>query len=228
MLTVAARCSRSACCSSPSADLLSSSRLHISHPSHEIKSSSSLIEAEATIRWRSSLDKEYHQSLPHVTKCIEDGCPLVVRYVTVQFADQAHPVDDAASTHPPGSAVVDPCTVVSTSDSIWENGPYFTTTDIKSIFSPPTPTPQRCRPRQAPSSLSPPDCLSPLPTPDCSGMSRWPQPNHTRSRWAICSTCHQRPPPSRRQSILSRTSHSRPRFSGAIVGGSLYLSGAWS
>ncbi len=165
--------------------------MHLLHPSHKIKSLPSLIEAEATIRWCSSLDKEYHQSLPHIDECVEGGCPLVVRYVAMQFVDQAHPVDDAAGACPLKSAVVDPCALITTSDSIWENSPYFTTTDIKSIFSPPMPTFQHCHPCQAPSSRSPPACLSPSPTPECSGMPWWPQPkpprprHHPQSHWTI-------------------------------------------
>jgi hypothetical protein len=50
-----------------------------SHPSHKIKSSLSLIEVEATIRWCSNLDKEYHQSLPLFAEHMEGGRPLVVR-----------------------------------------------------------------------------------------------------------------------------------------------------
>jgi hypothetical protein len=145
--------------------------------SHEIKSSSSLIEAEATIRWRSSLDKEYRQSSPPVAEHVEGGRPLVVRYGAVQFVDWAHPANDAAGARPPGSAVVVPCAVITTSDSIWENGPHFTTTDIKTILPPLTPTPHRCRPRWAPSSPPPPARSSPSPTPARSGTPRWPRPN---------------------------------------------------
>jgi hypothetical protein len=58
----------------------------------------------------------------------------VVQYVAVQFVDRAHPANDAAGTCPPGSAVIVACAVITTIDSIWENGPYFTTTDIKSIL----------------------------------------------------------------------------------------------
>jgi hypothetical protein len=78
-------------------------------PSHEIKNSSSLIEAVATIRWRSSSDKEYRQSLPPIAKNVEGGRPLVVRYLTVQFVDRAHPADDAASAHkPPDQLLLSP------------------------------------------------------------------------------------------------------------------------
>jgi hypothetical protein len=59
----------------------------------------------------------------------------VVRYVAMQFVNWAHPADDAAGARPPGSAVVVPCAVITTSVSIWENGPHFTTTDIK-LYSP--------------------------------------------------------------------------------------------
>jgi hypothetical protein len=146
-------------------------------PSHEVESSLSLIEAEATIRWRSSSDEGYRQSLPPVAKHVEGGRPLVVQYVAVQFVDQAHPANDAAGTCPPGSAVIVPCDVITTSDSIWENGPHFTTTDIKTILPPLTPTPHCCRPRWAPSSPSPPARLSPSPTPARSRTPRWPRPN---------------------------------------------------
>ncbi len=145
-------------------------------PSNEIKSSSSLIEAEATIRWRSSSDEEHRRSSPPVAEHEEGGCPLVVRYIAVQFVDRAHPADDAAGARPPGSAVVVPYAVITTSDSIWENGPHFTTTDIKTILPLLTPTPYRCRPRWAPSSPSPPARSSPSPTPARSGTPRWPRP----------------------------------------------------
>jgi hypothetical protein len=65
----------------------------------------------------------------------------VVRYAAVQFVDRAHPADDAAGARSPGSAVIVPCAVITTSDTIWENGPHFTTTDIKTILPPLTPTP---------------------------------------------------------------------------------------
>ncbi len=70
----------------------------------------------------------------------------MVRYVAVQFVDRADPADDAAGARPPGSAVVLPCAVITTSDSIRENGPHFTTTDIKTIppahaHPPPLPSP---------------------------------------------------------------------------------------
>jgi hypothetical protein len=146
-------------------------------PSHEVESSSSLIEAEATIRWRSSSDEEYRLSSPPVAEHVEGGRPLVVRYVAVQFVDRAHPADDAAGARPLGSAVVVPCAVITTSDSIWENGPHFTTTDIKTILTPLTPTSHRCRPRWAPSLPSPPARSSPSPTPARSGTTRWPRPN---------------------------------------------------
>ncbi len=85
-----------------------------------------------------------------------------------------HPADDAAGARPPGPAVIVPCAVITTSDSIWENGPHFTTTDIKTILPPLTPTPHRCRPCWAASSPSPPAHSSPLPTPARSGTPRWP------------------------------------------------------
>jgi hypothetical protein len=88
-----------------------------------------------------------------------------------------HPADDAAGTHPPGPAVIVPCAVITTSDSIWENGPHFTTTDIKTILPPLTPTPHRCRPRWAASSPSPPARLSPSPTPARFETPQWPRPN---------------------------------------------------
>ena len=69
-----------------------------------------------------------------LAKRVEGGCPIVVWYVAVQFVDRAHPANNAAGAHPPGSAVVVTCAVITTSDSIWENGPYFTTKDIKSIL----------------------------------------------------------------------------------------------
>ncbi len=148
-------------------------------PSHEIKSLSSLIEAEATIRWRSRSDEEYCQSLPPVAKHVEGGCPLLVWYIAVQFVDRAHPANDAAGTRPLGSAAVVPYSVITTSDSIWENGPHFTTTDIKTILPPLTPTPHRCRPCWAPSLPSPPARSSPLPTPARSGMhAGGPDPTH--------------------------------------------------
>jgi hypothetical protein len=64
-------------------------------PSHKIKSLSSFIEVEATIRWRSSLDEEYRRSSPPVAEHVEGGRPLVVRYVAMQFLDWAHPTNDA-------------------------------------------------------------------------------------------------------------------------------------
>jgi hypothetical protein len=82
--------------------------------SHEVESSSSLIEAEATIRWRSSSDKEYRRSSPPVAKHVEGGRPLVVRYVTMQFVDRAHPANDYADARPPRSAVIIPCAVITT------------------------------------------------------------------------------------------------------------------
>jgi hypothetical protein len=169
--------------------------------------------------------------LPPVTKHVEGGRPLVVQYVAMQFVDRVHPADDAASTRPPGPVVVVPCTVITTSDSIWENGPHFTTTDIKTLLSLLTPTPHRCRPHWAPSSPSPAACSSRLPTPARSGTPWWPRPNpagprhYPQSHRTICSTCPPRPHPSRRRSTLLRTSHSRPWFAGAIVGGSPSLSG---
>jgi hypothetical protein len=85
-----------------------------------------------------------------------------------------HPADDAAGARPPGPAVVVPCTVITTGDSIWENGPHFTTTDIKTILPLLTPTPHCCRPRWAASLPSPSAHSSPSPTPARSGTPRWP------------------------------------------------------
>jgi hypothetical protein len=61
--------------------------------------------------------------LSPVAEHVEGGRLLVVRYIAVQFVDRAHPADDAAGARPPGSALVVPCAVITTSDSIWENGP---------------------------------------------------------------------------------------------------------
>ncbi len=70
--------------------------------------------------------------------------------------NRPYKVSSGLGARPPGSAVVVPCTVITTSDSTWENGPHFTTTDIKTILPLFTPTPHRCCPRWAPSSPSPP------------------------------------------------------------------------
>ncbi len=67
--------------------------------------------------------------MPPIAEQVEGGRPLVVRYVAVQFVDRAHPADDAAGACPLGSAVVVPYAIITTSDSIWENGPHFITTD---------------------------------------------------------------------------------------------------
>jgi hypothetical protein len=52
------------------------------------------------------------------------------------FVDWAHPANDVPGARPPGLAVIVTCAVMTTSDSIWENGPYFNTTDIKYIVQP--------------------------------------------------------------------------------------------
>ncbi len=91
--------------------------------------------------------------------------------------NRPYEISSSLGARPPGSAVVVPCTVITTSDSIWENGPHFTTTDIKTILPPFTPTPHHCCPRWAPSLPSPPAHSSPSLTPACSGTPRWPRPN---------------------------------------------------
>jgi hypothetical protein len=62
---------------------------------------------------------------------VEGGCPLVVRYIAVQFVDWVHPANDAAGACPPGLAVNVACAIITAGDSIWENSLYFTTTDSK-------------------------------------------------------------------------------------------------
>jgi hypothetical protein len=88
--------------------------------------------------------------------------------------NRPYEISSGLGARPPGSAVIVPCTVITTSVSIWENGPHFTTTDIKTILPPFTPTPHRCCPRWAPSLPSPPARSSPSPTPACSGMPASP------------------------------------------------------
>jgi hypothetical protein len=65
--------------------------------------------------------------------------------------NRQYKISSGLGARPPGTAVVVPCTVITTIDSIWENGPHFTTTDIKTILPPFMPTPHRCCPRWAPS-----------------------------------------------------------------------------
>jgi hypothetical protein len=88
--------------------------------------------------------------------------------------NRPYKVSSGLGARPPGSAVVVPCTVITNSDSIWENGPHFTTTDIKTVLPPFTPTPHRCCPHWAPSSPSSPARLSPSPTPARSGTPASP------------------------------------------------------
>jgi hypothetical protein len=137
----------------------------------------------------------------------------VVRYIDVQFVDQAHPADDAAGAHPPGSAVIGTCTVITTSDFILENGLYFTTSDIKSILplahANPTPPPSQrgtlqLAPHRSQYQHAPEPPSGPNPPPELR--------HHPRSRWRICSTYSPRQPLSRRRSTLSRTNHLRPRL----------------
>ncbi len=170
------------------------------------------------LRWRSSSNKEYCQSLPPFAKRVEGGCLLVVRYLAMQFVEWVHPANDATGTRPPGSAVVVACAVITTSDSIWENGPYFTMTDIKSILpfahARPPPLPSLLGTLHAvPSSLLVTVANTSTLRNALVAPAHPPKlQHHPQSRWTICSTCPPRPPLSRRQLTLLRTSHLRPQL----------------
>ncbi len=134
------------------------------------------------------------------------------------FADRAHLANDVPGARPPGSSVIVTCAVINTSDSIWENGPYFMTTDIKytlhlaHVHTHPTPFPSPlCTLLTISSSLLVTVANTSMLRNTPVDLAHPPEPrHHPQSCWKICSTSPPRLPTSRRQSTSSRTSHSRP------------------